>query len=483
MRIYFIIFDTLRKDHTGKTYGNDWIQTPNFDEFAKDSIVFNKAYPESLPTIPVRRAIHTGIRTFPFNHEKPKLRTDDGVFDPGWDPIPPHHKQIGEYMKDFNYITSFITSTYHQFKPNMNFHIGFDQFNWIRGHEMDKVRAKIRMNEGEINDLLNNHTLGGKRRRALAKYQKYLLERYFANVQDRHSEESYFPARTFERGIEFVKDTERFEDIFCIIDEFDPHEPWDPPKDYLEKYLDAEYSGPKLIQPVYSERLKKLSEGEIKCMRAHYAGEVSLCDHWFGVFINELKELDLYDDSLILFISDHGHSIGEHNALGKIPMAMYPELVDIPFMIKPPGNINGPKRIKKTYVYDHDILPTIFGFLGKEIPSTFEGKDLSVFTDEKDHLMESRDYITCGFSVCTLYKDDNFALITSNDKKDRKLFDLKKDPGWNNNIADENTKIYDRLFKKIEKDAKNDLLTHVEHTTLEDLKDWYYMQQYKEKKN
>lgn len=479
MKIFVIIFDTLRKDHTGQTYGNEWIKTPNFDEFAKDSLVFEKAYPESLPTIPVRRAIHTGIRTFPFNHEKPKLRTDDGVFDPGWDPIPPHHKQIGEYMKDFKYITAFITSTYHQFKPNMNFHIGFDQFNWIRGHEMDKLRARIRMSEGEVDDMINSYTLNGRRRRALAKYQKYLLERYFANVQDRKKEEDYFPGQTFKKGIEFTRDTKDFNDTFCIIDEFDPHEPWDPPKNYLKKYWDTDYSGPELIQPVYSERLKKLTNEEIQCMRAHYAGEVSMCDHWFGKFIDDLKKHEIYEDSLILFISDHGHSIGEHGAMGKIPMAMYPELVDIPFMIKPPGNLNGPKRISKSYVYTHDILPTIFGFLDQEILDAFEGEDLSIFIDKNDHLLDSRSYITCGFSVCTLYKDDNFAMITSNDKKQRRLFDLNEDPEWDNNIAEDNEDIYNELFAKIEKDANNELLTDIKHTTLEDLKDWYYMKQFK----
>ncbi|GAH05629.1 unnamed protein product, partial [marine sediment metagenome] len=44
-------------------------------------------------------------------------------------------------------VSSFITSAYHQFKPNMNFHIGFDQWNWIRGHEGDKFRAIFPLNE------------------------------------------------------------------------------------------------------------------------------------------------------------------------------------------------------------------------------------------------------------------------------------------------------------------------------------------------
>jgi len=480
MKIFVIIFDTLRKDHTGKTYGNDWIKTPNFDNFAKDSIVFDNAYPESLPTIPVRRAIHTGLRTFPFNHRKPILRTDDMVFDPGWNPIPPQHKHISEYLGDFKYKSAFITSTYHQFKPNMNFHMGFDQWNWIRGHEVDKFRAQMRKSPEEIQMILDQHALPSRKSRAQAKYQKFILKRYFSNVQYRESEFDYFPALTFQKAAEFAEDTARFEDVFSLIDEFDPHEPWDPPDHYLELYRDNNYSGNDIIQPVYSEKLKRISEEEVEYLRSCYAGEVSLCDNWFGYFINKLKDLEIYNESLIFLISDHGHSIGEHNAMGKIPMCMYPELVDIPFMIKPPGNLNGPKRIQKTYVYNHDILPTIFGFLGKDQPEVFEGIDLSLFVKEDDHLIEGRDYITCGFSLCTLYKDDKFALITSNDKKYQKLYDLGADPNWNNNITEQNAEIYKDLYQKIEKDAKNDLLMEIEHTSFDEINDWYMQKKIRE---
>jgi arylsulfatase A-like enzyme len=177
MRIFLILFDTLRKDHTGKIYGNNWIKTPNFDEFAKDSIVFDKAYPESLPTIPVRRAIHTGIRTFPFTHQKPELRTDDMVESPGWDPIPPHQIHIGEYMKKHAYTTTFITSTYHQFKPNMNFHLGFDEWHFIRGHEFDKYIARMRGKKAEINSYISQYVVNKNQyNRNLITVQKLLCQ-------------------------------------------------------------------------------------------------------------------------------------------------------------------------------------------------------------------------------------------------------------------------------------------------------------------
>ena len=63
--VILVIIDTLRKDHVG-AYGNDWIQTPTLDALAaEESMLFTRTYPEAMPTLPVRRAIHTGMRTWP----------------------------------------------------------------------------------------------------------------------------------------------------------------------------------------------------------------------------------------------------------------------------------------------------------------------------------------------------------------------------------------------------------------------------------
>lgn len=474
MKIFLIIFDTLRKDHAGKTYGNEWIKTPNFDNFAKDALVFDKAYPESLPTLPVRRAIHTGIRTFPFTQEKPDYHTDDLVESPGWTPILPHQTHLAEYMKSNAFITSFITSTYHQFKPNMNYHLGYDEWHFIRGHEFDKFKARMRGKKAEINKLIKQYVVEkNEYNRSLIAVQKVLLKNYFANIQDRENEEQYFPAKTFRTAAKCVEDLKDVNNFFCLIDEFDPHEPWDPPREYLDLYLNENYQGNNIIMPIYAENLDYISDDELKCMRANYAGEVSLCDNWFGYFINKLKEMEIYDDSLIILISDHGHSLGEHGIIGKVPRFLYPELVDIPLMIKPPGGVKGPQRIRNSHIYNHDILPTLFGFLKKPIPSACEGVDLSFLVEEPDERIEGRDYTTCGMALWTLYKDDDYALITSNDKKEQRLFDLKKDPGWNENIAQDNQDIYNELFKKIEKDAKGNLLSTFQSDRFDNFKDWY----------
>ena len=60
-----VMFDSLQYNYLG-CYGNDWIKTPNIDYFAKEGIVFENAYCEGLPTVPCRRAMHTGRYTLPF---------------------------------------------------------------------------------------------------------------------------------------------------------------------------------------------------------------------------------------------------------------------------------------------------------------------------------------------------------------------------------------------------------------------------------
>ncbi len=84
MNVVFVMSDTLRSAFLG-CYGNTTIRTPNIDRFAATATRFQRAYPESLPTIPVRRAIHTGRRAYPFHDYRPVKW--DIVYMPGWQPI------------------------------------------------------------------------------------------------------------------------------------------------------------------------------------------------------------------------------------------------------------------------------------------------------------------------------------------------------------------------------------------------------------
>ena len=135
MNVVLVVFDTLRKDHLG-AYGNDWIRTPNFDAFAAQAIRCNRAFPEALPTLPFRRALHTGQRTFPYIGHRDYKGDFSGA--PGWGPIPEEQDTVSELLLDAGYRTALFTDCYHQFKPSKNFHRGFSEWQWIRGQETDR---------------------------------------------------------------------------------------------------------------------------------------------------------------------------------------------------------------------------------------------------------------------------------------------------------------------------------------------------------
>ena len=125
MNVVLVLLDSLRADHVG-CYGygptaEGWAcRTPAIDALSRESVRFTRAFPEALPTIPVRRAVHTGTRTFPFRGWLPQK--GDTVRAYGWQRIPEEQVTLSETLQNNGYRTALITDAYHQFKPSMNFH-------------------------------------------------------------------------------------------------------------------------------------------------------------------------------------------------------------------------------------------------------------------------------------------------------------------------------------------------------------------------
>jgi hypothetical protein len=141
VNLILVILDSLRRDHVG-CYGNDWIKTPALDALATESIRLTNAYPESLPTIQARQSIYTGNRLFPFRDHQ--SRKGDFVRWPGWQPVRETEITMAEIMAHAGYRSGLVTDVYHQFKPSMNFHRGFQQFAFVRGQEGDAYASSAR---------------------------------------------------------------------------------------------------------------------------------------------------------------------------------------------------------------------------------------------------------------------------------------------------------------------------------------------------
>ena len=441
MNVILVILDSLRKDHIG-AYGNDWIKTPTLDALSKESLRFTRAYPESIPTIPARRAIHTGKRTWPFRNWIPQK--GETFFPAGWQRIPEDQVTLSETLKPQGFNTALISDTQHMFKASMNFQRGFDIFDYIRGQERDGYRSPLNISEDQV----DRHTVSGNDDSMRAKVRQYL-----ANTAGRRGEEDYFAPKVFLRGAEYLEVAREAQPFFLTIDSFDPHEPWDPPKKYVDLYDDA-YRGPEPIVPNYSEA-GWISDRQLKRMRALYAAEVTMADHWLGNFLNRVEDLGLMDSTLIIALGDHGIALGEHDATGKPFFALWPELTDVPFFIRHPKG----KRAGETsdyYASTHDVAPTVLGQLNIEPKQPMDGQDLSPILDGKTP--ESRPHFTLGYNDYVWTRDDRYVMFSLNDGTEAKLYDLEEDPGMKKNIVVQKSGLAKRMFEEyVLKDADGPL--------------------------
>ncbi len=371
MNFIVIMSDTFRRDHLG-CYGNSWIHTENLDKFASEAYVFDRAYSGSFPTVPNRAEIFTGRYIFTY-------------YD--WAPLPREELVLAEVLGAAGYTTMMIADTPHPLKSGYHYDRGFHGWHWIRGQENDRWM----IDPEEVVFPCAPHKL----RKADTAVKQYLR-----NVSQRREEADYFVAQTMETACKWLERNYRREKFFLYVDTFDPHEPWDPPQYYTDLY-DPGYQGEKVIYPAYA-RADYLSEGELKHMRALYAGEVTLVDRWVGRLLNKIDDLGLRNTTCIVFLSDHGFYHGEHNYIGKAllddkgfqSVPLYEEVIHIPFMIRLPKAQRG-QRIQ-AFAQPVDIMPTLLELAGIPIPDRVQGRSLLPYLEGKE---DERGFAVSSWSI------------------------------------------------------------------------------------
>ncbi|MGH3090015.1 MAG: sulfatase-like hydrolase/transferase [Rubrobacteraceae bacterium] len=428
--IVLIILDSLRKDHVG-VYGNEWIQTPNLDAFANESLRFTRAVPEAMPTIPARRAIYTGLRTFPFRDWIPQQ--GNGYTPYGWQRIPEDQVTLTETLREAGWRTMLATDVYYQFSPSMNFQRGFDVYDWVRGQQRDAYRPTWTCPEEKLSSsLLHGNYFDVEDE----------LRQYFANTKDRTKEEDYFAPRVFTAAMNLLR-MAAGEKFFLVVDSFDPHEPWDPPQKYIDLYHDGRDVGGEPLTPAYGNS-DYLSEEQLERMRALYAAEVTMADEWLGRFLDYAGDLGLMENTMFIVLSDHGHALGEHGAVGKPEWALWPEIVDIPFLIHHPDG-RGSGKTSDYSASTHDVAPTVLGFLDVDPSLPMDGQDLNAVLDQQEP--EPRPYRTSAYNRHVWARDDDHALISLNTGEEPRLYDIRSDPEQKRDIAPERPDIASLMFQ------------------------------------
>jgi arylsulfatase A-like enzyme len=157
------------------------------------------------------------------------------------------------------------------------------------------------------------------------------------------------------------------ERALLVVDEFDPHEPFDTPERWATRY-DPQWEGERIIWPPYSTGYADdptlgsgLSEREGRHVRAQYGAKLSMIDHWLGRILDTIDRYAAWDTTALILCTDHGLYLGERNTWGKPPIAVYPEMGHIPLMVAWPQVAPETRDALTTTVDVHATLCDAFG--------------------------------------------------------------------------------------------------------------------------
>ena len=455
--IVLVVFDTLRRDAVG-CYGSPppWgaINTPNLDAFARDSVTFTRAYPESLPTLCARRAIYTGQRTYPFhNGDFRHLKGDFVGTAAGWGPIPDEQHTLAEIFSAQGFRTGLISDLYHQFKPSKNFWRGYDQWTFIRGQETDSARSGPMPTQADVDYWIPREfqELHGKLLDAMKSGfdHRWFSRSILRNMHDRVAEEHWFNAQVMQEAARWVQQNLDAERMFLTVECFDPHEPWFVPEHYRRRY-DPTDGQEQVISP-YAE-LPGLPEQLVRRTRGNYAGLVEMVDRWFGHLMESLRVSGVLDDALVVVTSDHGHTLWERkNYIGKRGYPSDPETYHVPLMVRHPGRA-GAGTTCDAFVQHHDIAATVLEAASVPPPEPIDGQ--SFYRTAFAGAPPIRDHVTVGWGSSLTVIDDNWWFNSKIDGRGAFLHDSPCPAPDAPNVADLHPEVARKMFELGAADAK-----------------------------
>lgn len=331
MRTILILADSMNR-HYLPCYGNSWIQTPNIDRFARQSVIFDNHWIGSAPCMPARRDILTGRLNF--------LEREWGGLEPFDVPFP-------HLLRDEAGVFCHMeTDHYHYFHVGgENYQMPFNTWSFHRGQENDTYISRVVPCEEPEH---------------LGKW----FQQYAQNQTAYRSAADYPTPRTFQGAIDWLKANEGADNFLLWVEAFDPHEPFDCPEEYLQRY-DDDWDG-----PLYNWSGYETVDGEseaTKHLQRRYAATLTMMDAWFGKLLDELERQQTFEETLIIFTTDHGHLLGEHNQTGKNIGHAWNQLAHIPLIVHLPGNQHAGQR-RGQLTQNIDIMPTMLDYFGISCP-------------------------------------------------------------------------------------------------------------------
>lgn len=363
--VMLVLFDTLRADDTSP-YGSLRVDTPAMANLASEGVTFVNAFANSSWTKPSVTSLLTSL--YPVAH---KVVGERSV-------AHPELPRLGTALQGAGYYTAAISNNPH-LSEHYGLAVGFDVL-----HEYFRTSREQ----------------GGDRRPEPETRAKFVWNRYVEPILARDSDAPFF----------------------VYLHELDPHFPYDAPPPYSERY-DFGYRGHFAGADTSVQDTMKMfgavnrgapwtSEADIRHLRARYAAEITFMDAYLAWILDALESRGLRDDTLVVFLSDHGEAFMEHRFWGH-GANVFDELLRVPMIFSLPGVLPEGRR-PQVDAQIIDVSPTVLDLVGVAAPAATTGRSLLPYMILPDEYRPGR----------PIFAKSNW------NKADRTEFDSIRYRGW-----------------------------------------------------
>ena len=402
--VFLIVTDAAAARYIG-SYGGSGSTTPRIDAFAKESVIFETAYSQSATTVPSTVSLFTGVRAT--THRAA-----------GYGAYSKRLQSIAEILQRNGFSTASIVGNPLAGLERLGFSRGFDR--------------TARVWEEETTDPSGEP---GKPRRRITKPSDLnrVIQPWLAEKHEGHR--------------------------FYYIHYLRPHEPYTPPADLRPRLSKRELrrcgeppAWPELLKQRNIANRKGESEACLeRHLRSTYLGNLSFVDRAIGELFGWLRQEGLYEESIIVFTSDHGEAFFEHRLYGH-NKTLYDDMVRIPLVIRFPASAGiRPQRIAVP-VESIDILPTLLDYLGLPIPKHAEGDSLwPLVVGRVSTLGDDEVVMTTNRRHIHAIRVGDHKLIYRSKERRTELYDLALDPREQRNLAPEQPELAEALHARLRK--------------------------------
>lgn len=409
--LLLLMTDQQRPD-TLRCGGSRLNAMPNLDRLADEGVVFDNCYVQNPLCCPSRYSILTG--RYPHSH---RVRSN-------W--YAPREGEIsfGHCLGRSGYRTAIIGKMH--LTPWQDC-FGFD----------GRIIAEAKFDAGCPDDyerFLNKH---GRSRKDMYNVKDETYIRQATAIKSKFPPELHIDTFVGSGICEYLKHAEG---PFCAIGSFlGPHNPYDPPEPYDRLYLEAdlpkrnmrpgEVSGkPREAYEYINNRLKfpyktdELTEDQLRLQWAYYLSCCTHIDDWIGRVVAVLKEQGLYDNTVIVFMSDHGDLLGDHGLVYK--QCFYEQSVRVPLIVHCPAKFK-PGRVADL-VESIDVFPTLCELGGAWPGEGVQGRSLlPLLAAEEGYVHRTAAFSENHFGRMVRYKQ--YKLVYYPGKPYGELYDLERD--------------------------------------------------------